>query len=70
MQLDDIVQDLKTKSPEELVEMLTAIRKKRVAAPEKTKQAAKKVAKTDEEKAMALLKSLSPEVLKSILEGQ
>lgn len=69
MTLDTYIKELKDLSDEELLQRINEIRKRRVAAPEKAKQAAKKTSKSSDEKLLAALQALPPELRKSILEG-
>jgi len=67
MTLDDFVKDLKSLSDEELRARIDDIRRRRVQAPEKAKQAGKKIAKTAEEKALELLQALPADIRESLL---
>jgi len=68
MKLEQFVKDLKDLPDSELMERIAEIRRRRVAAPEKAKAAGKKASKSKEEKLLELLKSLSPEMQKSLLQ--
>ncbi len=69
MTLDDYIKSLKELPTEALREKIEEVRSRRVQAPEKAKQAGKKIAKTAEEKALELLKGLPADIRESLLKG-